>query len=180
MTLKTSRLLVSFTVAFLLLAGRSQAAEQKRVFNLESCEHETSTGAYDCENKCKALSDVPAADMTSSGWKILSSAKKEVIAIKRDKWPGGDVGYGRGYLAPYTFGCTCKGTEYVIEKIDETQNTATVVNAVFVVSNNDADQYKKENEQLKKENEQLKKELQQLTAKKTSKKAKKKTKKKTN
>lgn len=148
-----------FSFGFLLsLASISQASEQKRIFNVEAYYYESDTSASSCKYACDKKSDEPIDSIISPQWKIISSSQKEVIAINYYKSNGGVLPLGGGYVKPFSEGCTCKGIEYVIEKIDtiQTANSDTKINKELELLKYENEILKREIIFLKKQNEDLK------------------------
>lgn len=133
-TLCASVLISSLLVTNISLAG----AEQRMLFNVESISFESGTGSYECQAACKAkYNDPPLEQMLAEGWRIASSSPKEAIGIN----------YWYEASSNRTYGCTCKGTHYVLQKSGADQS---------------AEWLKKENELLKRENALLKQENEYL------------------
>lgn len=104
-------LFLSLFVSSLFVTNISSATEQRMLFNVESISYKEDTGATICQISCTTkYDDPPLEKMLTEGWRIVSSSPKE--AIGQDYWGGK---YGRAYRA---YGCTCKGTQYVLQKDD--------------------------------------------------------------
>ena len=97
------------------------AAEQELLFCSQSTQYGNLTGASRCQEMCgKYKCDLKA--QLSSGWKIVSSSPKEEIT---EKWEEIDTrAAAQAFMDPKMatvgqYGCTCKGTEYVLEKAED-------------------------------------------------------------
>ena len=149
-----------FAVGLFFVANISNASEQRRIFNPESYRYEGSTGTNSCKSSCERESGIPIDSMISSGWRIVSSSPQEVIAQRYDRWNGG-IFPGAGYMAPHSYGCTCVGTQYVIEKIEEVPPADPKVETL----NKELDLLKRENAVLKQQITWLEKESGELKTK---------------
>ncbi len=120
---RTAVCLAGISSIILLSAVHLHAAEQKIIFNTESVEFRSGTGAKYCEDKCGRRSGRDVKEFIAEGWKIVSSTPKRVVAE------------GYWYTPCNTcepHGCDCIGTEYVLRKDGpaakvETSNTGIAV-----------------------------------------------------
>jgi hypothetical protein len=113
---KTSLCLASISAILLLTAPLLHADEQRIIFNSESIQHESGTGAEMCQEKCRRKSGPDVKSFLSMGWKIVSSSPKEVV---------GEV---YRYLPCNTcepHGCICIGTEYILQRDDQAPGAET-------------------------------------------------------
>ena len=120
---------LSFIVGFLLASNISSAGDQKMLFNVESISYKEHTGSALCEQKCTSkYNDPPLEQMQKEGWRIVSSGSKEAIGVDYYDYTStfGDS------ASVYAFGCTCKGTQYVLEKIDSTPIEASKSNQLLL------------------------------------------------
>ena len=103
-----SKFLVGLSLGSLFVASLSHAAEQKILFKADSIKYRSGTGESVCQERCDRRSkDINA--LISNGWRIVSSSPKDVIAAEY------------AYVSCSTckpLGCTCVGTEYVLQKDD--------------------------------------------------------------
>jgi hypothetical protein len=104
-----------------MLASNMAAAEQELLFCSQSTQYGNLTGASRCQEMCgKYTCDLKAR--LSSGWKIVTSSPKEEIA---EKWEEIDTrAAAKAFMGPKMatvgqYGCTCKGTEYVLEQAED-------------------------------------------------------------
>jgi hypothetical protein len=104
---KTAPCLASILLVLLSTATLLHAAEQKIVFNTESLDYESGTNAKKCQEMCRKRSGPDARSLFSEGWKIISSSPKEVIGEEYWYVPCNSC-------EPH--GCTCIGTEYVLQR----------------------------------------------------------------
>ena len=124
----------------LLLPNTLQASDQKVVFCVESVNYKSGTGADACQGACNAnYGSLQIDSVLSDGWKIVSSSPKEASGI--DCSLSGNSGCG----------CTCVGTQYVIQK----DNHAPIV----TTPNKETELLQKEIDLLKQDNENLKDKL---------------------
>ena len=141
-------LLISLLIFSFFATNISLAADQKIIFNVESISYKSGTGADDCQYACERYDrDPPLNELRAQGWRIISSSPKEVI--------GRDYRYFE-YLDSKPHGCTCKGTQYVLQK-DDPKPDVSIQNEEFLKKENEL--LKRENELLKQENENLKDKL---------------------
>jgi hypothetical protein len=113
---KTALCLARISAILLLTAPLLHAAEQQTIFNTESIQHESGTGAEMCQEKCRRKSGPDVKSLLSMGWKIVSSSPKEVV---------GEV---YRYIPCNTcepHGCICIGTEYVVQRDDQAPRAET-------------------------------------------------------
>lgn len=148
-------LFLSLFFSSLLFTNISSAAKQKMLFNVESISYRRDS-AYSCQRDCATkYNDPPLEKMLNEGWRIVSSSPKE--AIGEDDYVNSNFAHG----------CTCKGTQYVLQKDDPDPVTKTAVpsqNEELLKKENDL--LKRENDLLKQENETLKEKLKQKQRKK--------------
>ena len=140
-------------LALLLTATLSHAAEQKIIFNAESVRYKS--GTDNCQEICGRKSDPPAESFMKDGWKIISSGQKEIIGSEYWYTPCSTC-------EPH--GCTCIGTQYVLQKDDPAPLPKVET------SNKEVELLKKENDLLKQEISLLKQENKKLKSKPKSKK----------
>jgi len=122
-----------------------QAAEQKIVFNTKKIEYKSGTSSKRCQDMCNKRSGQDATYLLADGWKVVNTSPKEVIAEKYWYVPCN---------ACEPHGCTCIGTEYLLER----DNPAPKME----ISINELDLLKKENGSLKQEISILKQEIEKL------------------
>jgi hypothetical protein len=101
-------------ILVVLIVGTNAFAEQKLVFAVSSIKYKSGTSTYSCESKCKELSS-SINDEIAAEWRIVASSPKELIAMEYWETPNCNV------CQPH--GCTCIGTEYVLEKVEEAEET---------------------------------------------------------
>jgi hypothetical protein len=111
------RIVVLFSLFLFLFAclffTTAVSAEQKIIFKVESISYKSGTGSDICQGFCNLKQDNSSIDeMLSQGWRIISSSPKEVIVENYHYYKYSDP-----------TGCTCKGTQYVLQK-DETVHGA--------------------------------------------------------
>ncbi len=168
--MKTAGVLFVISSIILCQAANLFAWEQKTTFNTESVKFESGTGQERCQDRCSRRSGPGVESFLSQGWRITSSSPKEII---------GEDYY---YIPSNTIqprGCTCIGTEYVLERNEpaqrlETENSApyppyqaaqTGVNASGAGSQiNEIELLRKKNELLLKEIMTLRRENEKLKA----------------
>ncbi len=165
---KTALCLALISSILLFTATLLQAAEQKIIFNTEKIEHKSGTNSKKCQDICSRKSDPDAKSLLSEGWKIVTSSPKEVV---------GEYYWYTPCRGCEPHGCTCIGTEYILQKdypapkvetpnreVDaQDKNKRTELHAPKVeTSNNELDLLKKENELLKQEITLLKQENENL------------------
>ncbi len=165
---KTALFIVWISSILLFSTPPVHAAEKKIIFNTESMKYEPGTGSERCRDKCGRMSGPDAKSLISDGWKIVSSASREVIA--EQYW----------YVPCNTclpHGCICIGTEYVLQrdepapKVETSHDQSASPDRTKRTgpgrpkaepSNNGLDFLKKEIESLKRENALLKQENEAL------------------
>jgi hypothetical protein len=169
---KTALCLAGISSILLFTATLLHAAEQKIIFNAERIKFESGTASKQCQDKCNRRSGPEAQSLLSEGWKIVSSSPKEVIAENYWYTPCNTC-------APH--GCTCIGTEYILQRDVPARRVETSNNEPDAMDNNkrtglyapnvetsinELDLLKKKNELLikeinllKQENENLKNQL---------------------
>ena len=145
-----------FAASLFFVTSTSNASEQKRIFNAESYRYEAITGESSCKSSCERETGVPIDSMISSGWRIVSSSQKEVIAE-----PYARHTHAQGYLLEGSCGCTCVGIQYIIEKIEEVPPADPKVETL----NKELDLLKRENAVLKQQITWLEKESGELKTK---------------
>lgn len=154
-------LLICVLVVSFSIANSSFAAEQKMLFNVESISYKQDEGKYSCQNACLTkYNDPPLEEMLKQGWRIISSSPKEAIGSEYKSFPPTRYSSGTYY------GCTCKGTQYVLQKDDPTpaRPAAPSPNEKLLTKENEL--LKREIALLKKENAHLKEKLNQKQKKK--------------
>lgn len=165
---KTAVCLALISLLVLSIATLLQAAEQKIVFNSESIEYKSGTGSTRCQDKCNRRSGPDIKSLLSAGWKIVRSSSKKVVG--EDYW----------YVpcnACEPHGCTCLGTEYLLQKDEPLPKVETSINkhddrdinqrtgvydSKSESSINELDRLKNENVILKHENTLLKQEIEKF------------------
>ncbi len=165
---KTAVCLARISSILLLTANLLHAAEQKIIFNTEKIEYKSGTSSKKCQDICSRRSGPDAKSLLSEGWKIVTSSPKEVI---------GEYYWYTPCNGCEPHGCTCIGTEFILQKDDlapkvETSNNkldaldknkrAGLQAAKIETSKNELDLLKKENELLKQEITLLKQENENL------------------
>ena len=166
--MKKTALCLALVSSILLFTATLQAAEQKIIFNTEKIEYKSGTSSKKCQDICSRRSGPDAKSLLSEGWKIVTSSPKEVIGEHYWYTPCNGC-------EPH--GCTCIGTEYILQKDDpapkvetptrevdaQDRNKRTGLHAPKVeTSNNELDLLKKENALLKQEITLLKQENENL------------------
>ncbi len=165
---KTALCVVCIPALLLFSTTLAHAAEKKTVFNTESIKYESGTGAERCQDKCRSKSGPDVRSFVSAGWQIISSSSKEVTGEHY-------------YLVPCNtckpHGCTCIGTEYILQKEEPATKPEAETNAFPApgkenrtvlqprdseASKNELDLLKQENAVLKQENAVLKQENETL------------------
>ena len=103
------------------LVPNMAVAEQELLFCVQSTSQGNLTSASRCQEMCgKYTCDLKAR--LSSGWKIVTSSPKEEIT---EKWEEIDTrAAAKAFMDPKMatvgqYGCTCKGTEYVLEQAED-------------------------------------------------------------
>jgi len=165
---ETALCLALISSILLFTATLLQAAEQKILFNTEKIEYKSGTSSKRCQDICSRRSGPDAKSLLSGGWKIVNSSPKEVI---------GEYYWYTPCNGCQPHGCTCIGTEYILQKDGpapkvETSNSEvdtpdknkrTGLHAPKVeTSNNELDLLKNENDFLKQEITSLKQEIEKL------------------
>lgn len=165
---KTAARLSLISSILLFTATLLPATEQKIIFNCEKFDYKSGTSSKKCEDICSRKSGPEVKSLLSEGWKIATSAPKEVIGEHYWYTPCNGC-------EPH--GCTCIGTEYILHKDDTVPKVVTSDSEVdpldkkksiglrapeVETSNNALDLLKKENELLKQENSVLKRENENL------------------
>ena len=146
---KTAVCLAFIASVFLFTAAHVLAAEQKIIFNTESIEYKPGTGAKRCQAMCSKRSGPDITSQLSEGWKIVSSSPKIVIGEQYRYVPCPTC-------EPH--GCTCIGTEYLLQK-DVTAPKEETTNNELAPLVNEKDLLKQEIILLKQEIEKLKNQI---------------------
>jgi hypothetical protein len=141
--------LVFISSALLFTATLVQAAEQRILFNTENIEYKSGTGPKRCQAMCSKRSGPDANSLLSEGWKIVSSSPKKVIGEQYRYVPCPTC-------EPH--GCTCIGTEYLLQK-DVTAPKAETSKNELAPLVNEKDLLKQEIILLKQEIEKLKNQI---------------------
>ncbi|MDD2734567.1 MAG: hypothetical protein PHF56_11550 [Desulfuromonadaceae bacterium] len=145
--------IIYIALCLVFFTNMASASEQKRIYNSTSFNAAPDSMSY-CGSLCESK-DAAIDTFLASGWKIVSSSQKEIVAQNYESFPfKRRVGIWDQDQPPRYIGCTCKGTEYVIEK-NELNNKIEPTNEL-------TDNFKKENELLVKENDLLKREIEML------------------
>jgi len=155
---KTALSFALISSILLLTATFLQAAEQKIIFNTEKIEYKSGTSSKKCQDTCSRRSDPDAKSLRSEGWKIATSSPKEVI---------GEHYWYTPCNGCQPHGCTCIGTEYVLQKDGPIPKVETPNSEADALDKNKrtglhapkAETLNKELDLLKKENELLKQEI---------------------
>ena len=165
---KTAARLSLISVILLFSATLLPAAEQNIIFITEKFEHKSGTSSKKCQDMCSRKSGPEIKSLLSEGWKIANSSPKEVI---------GEHYWFTPCNGCEPHGCTCIGTEYLLQKDVTVPKVATSNSDVDAIgknkriglqapevetSNNALELLKKENELLKQENSALKQENENL------------------
>ena len=165
---KTAVCLARISSILLLTANLLHAAEQKIIFNNEKIEYKSGTSSKKCQDICSRRSGPDAKSLLSEGWKIVTSSPKEVI---------GEYYWYTPCNGCEPHGCTCIGTEFILQKDDLAPKVETTNNkldaldknkrtglqaAKVETSSNELELLKKENELLKQEITSLKQENENL------------------
>ena len=136
------------------------AAEQKITFNTEKIEYKSGTSSKRCQDICSRRSGPEAKSLLSEGWKIVTSSPKEVIGEQYWYTPCNGC-------QPH--GCTCIGTEYILQKDDPAPKAETSNSEVDDLDKNKRIELPAPNVEtpinardLKRENELLKQEIRLL------------------
>ena len=147
---KTAACLTLISLVLLFTATLVQAAEQKIIFNTERIEYKSGTGPKKCQDMCSKRSGPDAKSFLSDGWKIVTSSPKKEIA--EQYW----------YVPCNTcepHGCTCIGTEYILQKDDTVVPKVETSNSELEPLKNEYDLLKQEIKILKQEIEDLKNQI---------------------
>lgn len=142
---KTAACLAFISSVLLFTATFVSAAEQKIVFTTESIEYKSGTGPKRCQDICSKKSGPDVTALLSEGWKIVDTSHKKIIGEQYRYVPCPTC-------SPH--GCTCIGTEYILEK--------DVTAVKIETSNNEVDQLKNEKDLLREEIILLKQEIENL------------------
>jgi len=142
---KTAVYLVFISSVLLFTTYVAQAAEQKFIFTTESIEYKSGTGPKRCQDICNKKSGPDLTALLSEGWKIVSSSPKKVIGEQYRYVPCPTC-------SPH--GCTCIGTEYLLQRDVAVPKVET--------SSNELDTVKNEKDLLKQEIILLKQEIERL------------------
>ncbi|MRR53280.1 MAG: hypothetical protein EG822_02040 [Deltaproteobacteria bacterium] len=146
---KTAVYLVFVSSVLLFATYVAQAAEQKIVFNTESIEYKSGTGPMRCQEICDKKSGTDLTALLSDGWKIVSSTAKKVIGEQYRYVPCPTC-------SPH--GCTCIGTEYLLQRDIIPPRVDTSSSELYILKN-EKDLLKQEVIQLKREIETLKNQI---------------------
>jgi hypothetical protein len=169
---KTAVCLARISSILLFTATFLHAAEQKTIFNTEKIDYKSGTNSKKCQDICSRRSGPDAKSLLSEGWKIVTSSPKEVI---------GEYYWYTPCNGCQPHGCTCIGTEYILQKdgpapkietsnreldaLDKYKRTGLHAPKVETSSNeldllkNEIELLKQENTLLKQENENLKNQI---------------------
>jgi hypothetical protein len=171
---KTAVSLAYISSILLSIATLLHAAEQKIVFKTEKIEYKSGTSSKKCQEICSRKSGPDTKSLLSEGWKIATSSPKEVI---------GEYYWYTPCNGCEPHGCTCIGTEYILQKDDPAPKVETPNSEVDALdknkrtrlhtpkvetSSNELELLKKENELLKQEITSLKQENENLKNQKKS------------
>jgi hypothetical protein len=173
--MRTARSLFALSLIILFPTTNLLAWEQKTTFNTENIKFESGTGKVRCQDRCMRKSGPGVESLLSQGWRIISSAPKEIT---------GEDYYYIPSNASNPRGCTCIGTEYVLERDQPAQRAEsadtgpytpyqapqTGVTATGAVSQiNEIELLRKKNElllkeimTLRRENENLRNQLREI------------------
>jgi len=143
---KTAACFTLITAVLLCTATHVSAAEQKIIFNTESIEYKSGTGQKKCQDMCRKRSGPDAKSFLSAGWKIVTSSPKKEIAEQYWYVPCNSC-------EPH--GCTCIGTEYLLEKDEK-------VAPLVETSNTESESLKNEYDLLKQEIKILKQKIEEI------------------
>jgi len=101
-------------------AEKRKKLEQKIIFSADQVFYGTSTGLQQCQKQCSSHSN-DVKQFMNDGWRVISSTSKELVVedfkkgvIPSFRW--GAAGEKEEPARPYSYGCKCIGTEYIIEK----------------------------------------------------------------
>ena len=87
----------------------AHATEQKIVFVVESIKYAKDTGSERCQNACSYKNTKPDLEsLMNDSWKIVTSTSKEIIARDYESWRSAGIGS--------SYGCTCIGIQYVLQR----------------------------------------------------------------
>jgi hypothetical protein len=142
---KTVARLTLISSVLLFSATLVEAGEQKIIFNTESIEYKSGTSPKKCQDMCSKRSGPDAKLFLADGWKIVNSSPKIEIAEQYWYVPCNSC-------EPH--GCTCIGTEYVLQKDDAAPKVET--------SNTELEPLKNEYDLMKEEIILLKQEIEDL------------------
>jgi hypothetical protein len=153
----------SFALMLIILFSTTNllAWEQKTTFNTETIKFESGTGQVRCQDRCMRKSGPGVESLLSQGWRIISSTPKEIT---------GEDYYFIPSNASNPRGCTCIGTEYVLERDQPAQRAESADTGPYPpyqapqtgITANGAVPQINENELLRKKNELLLKEIMTL------------------
>ena len=127
----------------------AQAAEQIKIFTTESIEYKSGTGPMRCQEICDKKSMTDLSALLSEDWKIVSSTAKKVIGEQYRYVPCPTC-------SPH--GCTCIGTEYLLQRDIIPPKVDTSSKELYILKN-EKDLLKQEIIQLKREIETLKNQM---------------------
>lgn len=146
--MKGRKQFVLLIVCAIFVTNVSFAAEKKVLFNWNSFGYKSGISASECSSQCKRkYNDPPLEVMLSQGWRIVNKSPKEAIAIYSE-------------YTSETWKCTCKGTQYVLQKDDIAPKSTS--KALSNKQNTNEELLKNENQSLKRENDSLKQEIKNL------------------
>ncbi len=160
--MRTARSLFALSLIILFPTTNLLAWEQKTTFNTENIKFESGTGKVRCQDRCMRKSGPGVETFLSQGWRIISSAPKEIT---------GEDYYFIPSNASNPRGCTCIGTEYVLERDQPAQRAESADTGPYpppyqapqtgVIASGTVSQIN-ENDLLRKKNELLLKEIMTL------------------
>ena len=144
--MRNKPLITALAVSTLSIVSIAWASEQKVIFELESTKSR-GVSRHTCDSECTIIPKIgrfpKASELLKDGWRIISSSPKEVIQVDYTT------------VADLTTGCTCVGTQYVMQKDDPPKSD---------VPSKEVELLKKETELLKQEIAVLKQENENLKA----------------
>jgi len=124
---KTAVCLALISSILLFTATLLQAAEQNIIFNTEKIEYKSGTSSKKCQDICSRKSGPDAKSLISGGWKIVNSSPKEVIGEHYWYTPCNGC-------EPH--GCTCIGTEYILQKDTPAPKVGTSISELDALDKN--------------------------------------------
>lgn len=146
--MKINTIFLSLATGVLFNPNISTAVEQKILFNVESVRYKADSAPY-CQGIClEEYTDPPIEKMLKQGWRIISSSPKEALGSPYE------------YTGTRAYGCTCVGTQYILQKDNPTSISKTdSPSKNKEMLNKENELLKRENDLLKQENEKLKMQL---------------------